>query len=89
MENAQDLLTTCATYNAKLENSDNTFPSNHDYSYSRKYSAYDQPHTTIPMEIIRVLSDLNQLRDTNILIYQLSTNQLLPATSVESYGTLC
>ncbi len=39
-------------------------------------------HTTIPMEMIRVLSDLNQLEETNILIYQLSTNQLLPATSV-------
>ncbi len=38
------LLTTCATYNAKLANSDNTFPSNHDYRYSCKYSAYDQPH---------------------------------------------
>ncbi len=74
MKNAQDLLTTCATYNAKLENSDNIFPSNHDYSYSCKYSAYDQPHATIPMEMIRVLSSLNQLKDTNILIYQLSTN---------------
>ncbi len=43
IKNAQDLLTTCATYE-KLENSDNTFLSNHDYSYSRKYSAFDQPH---------------------------------------------
>ncbi len=39
--------------------------------------------------MMRVLSSLNQLKDTDILIYQLSTNQLLPATSVESYGTLC
>ncbi len=46
-------------------------------------------HTTIPMEMIRVPIGLNQLKDTDILIYQLSTNQLLPATSVESYGTLC
>ncbi len=42
-------------------------------------------HTTIPMEMMRVLTSLNQLKDTNILIYRLSTNQLLPATSVESY----
>ncbi len=80
------MLKTCSlpVHNAKLENSDNTFPSNHDYRYSCKYSAYDQPYHH-SHEMIRVLSSLNQLKDTDILIYQLSTNQLLPANSVADY----
>ncbi len=79
-ENAHDLLTNYAAYNAKPENSDNTFPPTMTIDTTVNILLLIQ-HTATPMKVIRGLSGINRLNDMNIflLIYQ-----LLPVTSVES-----